>query len=146
MSRRRLKRKNNIEIYESSGEFKGMRDTQFSRVFKSMLYGRNFKTLKNRQKLLYIYLKGMRYGGIKPQNLYPDIEAFKGEDKFFFGFDDAQETGIYTRNMKKEFYMDIKELEKFGFIKIISQGNFGKKTIYQYSDSWYRDKLRVGNS
>ena len=106
-------------------------------IFRSMMFSKAWHDLTNRQRNLYLTAKAMYYGTRKPEKDFPDIPAFRGDDKFFLNIGEAVKYGSYSKGMHWEFYKDIKALEDHGFIKTISNGRARKtKTIYQYSDGW----------
>lgn len=121
--------------FESSGGMDGKTDT-FVRLYSSMIHSPAFKALSHRQKSLYLYLKEQFYGHRKPSFDYPDMMEVQGEEFFYFPFTEAVDSGIYTKNMKREFYGDMHELVEFGFIEIAYDGNRRRKTIYRYSGKW----------
>lgn len=126
-------RKYRPKAFESSGASK---DTS-ANIYESMLKSAAFMDLTPRQRLLYVYCKAQFYGKRKPGKDFPDIEQLQGDDLFYFPMQTAVDYGLYTRNNHKNFYRDMKELEKHGFIKTVINGKIHKtKSVYQYSGNW----------
>lgn len=128
--------------FESVGVKNGKNDT-YAAIYKSMLFCPAFKNLKNRTIILYLYMKEKHYGHRKPSADFPNIPALQGNELFYFPFSAAVETGVYTKNMKREFYNDVKELEEHGFIRTVFNGKSRKqKSIYEFSNKWqeWKDK------
>lgn len=122
--------------YESAGGKNGRNDT-YAAVYNSMLFHPAFKSLKNRQKVLYLYIKDQYIGHKKPRVDFPDIPDLQGDDLFYFPLTAGVEAGIYTQNMQRELYGDIKALEDHGLIRIVFNGKPTKqKSIYGYSNKW----------
>lgn len=140
---RRKKPKWTARPFESKGESfinpatgKLQKDTS-ANIYESMLLHPAFTTLKPRQQVLYLVCKAQFYGHRKPKQDFTELEAFQDEKCFYLNLSAVVRYGNYTRNMRREFYADMKELEKRGFIKTISSGRSTKsKSIYQFSADW----------
>ena len=135
------KKKFEYEKFESAGEFvdgngKKRKDTSV-RICESMLFSDAFSALTNRQKMLYICCKSQFFGKRKPCQ---DIEILY-DDCFYMSFSTIIPYKIYTKNMKSEYYKDLKILVDLGFIELIAKGNSRKKSIYKYSDRWKKYKV-----
>lgn len=105
-------------------------------IYESMLRSKAFKTLKNRQKVLYLVCKSQYYGKRKPKADYKD-ERVQDDTCFYLNLDLVCQYGLYTRNMRKEFYGDMKELRKRGFIEQVASGRGTMtKSIYRFASGW----------
>lgn len=128
--------------FESQGEkFKDdkgkIRNDSSANIFESMLLHKAFKTLKTRQKLLYVYCKSQYFGHRKPQQDNPNLEQAKGAEKFYFWFQLGVDYGLYAPSMQKEFYQDMEALEAHGLIKTVAQGHYPyTRTIYELDSRW----------
>ena len=140
----RKKKRYSARPFESYGSkfvdpfTKATRHDTSANIFESMLLDANFQSLSNRQKMLYVICKSQFYGHRKPcadydVDLFPDL---KSDECFYLNFASVQRYGIYSRNMKKEFYNDMRALEAKGFIETIMKGGFHKKSIYKFSAHW----------
>lgn len=122
--------------FESAGGKNGKNDT-YAAIYDSMLYHPAFMSLKNRQKVLYLYIKSRYFGHKKPREDFPDIPDLRGDDLFYFPLTAGIEAGIYTSSMKRELYNDIKALEEHGLIRTVFNGKPTKrKSIYGFSNKW----------
>lgn len=127
------KKKYKPKLFESTGT---SNDTS-ANIYHSMMISPAFKNMTKNQRLLYICMKDRFYGQRKPGLDYPDIDGLQGDDKFYFNFALAEEYGLYTKGNKQSLYNDIKELEKHGFIKTLSNGkSTHSRSIYQYVKDW----------
>lgn len=109
-------------------------------IFESMLTHPKFIALKPRLKVLYLYLKAQYYGKHKPQDDYKDLNLFQGGEYFYFNWAVALGYGLYKESMRRDFYRDMQELERNGFIKKVSSGQtHKKKNIYKFSDEWHKE-------
>jgi len=127
------------------GKFKNtygrMQADTSANIYESMLQSAAFMDLSARQRLLYVYMKAQYYGKRKPGKDYPDMEKLQDDDLFYFSMAMAEEYGLYTRSNHTRFYADIKELERHGFIKTVSNGKKNKKkSIYRFSADWQQWK------
>ena len=112
-------------------------------IFESMMMHPAFKALKPRQKYLYVMCKAQYFGHRKPMADYKDQEfniegvRQKLDDRaFYMSWSQVQEYGMY-KNGKKEFYEDMKELARLGFIEVLSNGHANhQKSIYLFSRRW----------
>ena len=124
--------------FESKGEHyttaKGRTAADTSaNIYESMLTSPAFKALKPRLKVLYLYCKAQYYGKRKPTK---DNDKY-GTDTFYFNWGKALEYGLYPESAASNFYHDMQELEKAGFIKKLFSGKAHKeKNVYQYSNEW----------
>lgn len=136
------RRKNNQEQSNKGPDYfesVARTDTQFTRIYESMLKSPAFMDLSKNQRLLYIYMKAQWIGKGRPgaKDEYKNIPEAQGNDKFFFNLATAEKYGITTQANHREFYKDIKALVSHGFIEIIASGKVNrKKSIYKYSDKW----------
>ncbi|WP_026498924.1 hypothetical protein [Butyrivibrio sp. WCD2001] len=113
-----------------------MADT-FTRISESMLQSNAYKSLKPRQRDLYIHCKAQWIGKHKPRHDFKDVPELDSDDLFYFNFDVAVEYGLYTPKSSHLFYNDMKALIESGFIdKVVSGKAHKKKNIYRYSDRW----------
>lgn len=56
---------------------------------------------------------------------------------FYLNWGLIKRYGIYSKNGQHEFYDDMKELTRCGFIELVSSGAATKrKSIYRFSDKW----------
>jgi hypothetical protein len=121
------------KLFESTGK---QNDTS-ANIYESMLLSAAFNDLTKNQRLLYIYMKAQYYGKRKPGKDFPEIEQFQGEELFYFNFSLAEKYHLYTRANHQQFYNDIKEIERHGFIETVSNGKSNKKkNIYIFSSRW----------
>ena len=82
-------------------------------------------------------MKSQYYGKRKPGKDFPDIEQLQGNELFYFNQSLAVNYGLYSRDNHKQFYSDIKAIEKHGFIKTVSSGAATKsKSIYRFVGDW----------
>lgn len=107
-------------------------------IYESMLTSKAYIDLKTRQKMLYVICKAQYYGKRKPGKDFTDLEQLQRDDIFYLNLAAVVRYGIYTPNMRKEFYNDMKALQEHGFIKLIAKGggNGKTKSIYQFSSDW----------
>lgn len=138
----RRKRKWTARLFESRGQrFQDgngtIRADTSANIYESMLLDPAFATMKPRQQMLYVLCKAQFYGHRKPQQDYPDLECMQGDDKFYMNLSAVVQYGLYKRSGTHEFYGDLKELQRRGFIKCISNGRATKsKSVYQFSGEW----------
>ena len=124
------------EHFESTSK-RSKKSDNYARIYRSMLFHPAFTTLKHRQKILYVYCKDKNFGARRPRSDYPEIPVLADEKMFYMPFNDAVEAGLYTKNMRHEFYSDMQALEEHGLIITVASGKAGKhKNIYAYSDKW----------
>lgn len=121
-----------------------------SNLFESMLLHPAFTTMKPRQQMLYVIAKAQFYGHRKPAQDFPDIEFYvetKDEEKpkpiklndtsFYLNWGLIKRYGLYSKNGQHEFYDDLKELQRRGFIQCVSNGMSTKsKSIYRFMSDW----------
>lgn len=107
-------------------------------IYESMLLSEPYKDLKTRQQQLYTLCKAQYYGKRKPGKDNEETGLFQGAEYFYLNLDSVVKYGLYTRNMRKEFYGDMKALEEHGFIKQVSKGggNGKTKSVYVFTDKW----------
>ena len=129
-----IRRKYKPKDFESTGK---SNDTS-ANIYESMLESPAFKDMTKNQRLLYVYMKAQYYGKRKPSKDYPDEIELQDQKMFYFNRAIAIKYGIIKENSNnKEFYRDIHEIEKHGFIKTVANGKSTKtKSIYQFSDLW----------
>ncbi len=121
------------KLFESDGR---SNDTS-ANIYESMLLSEAFQDLTKNQRILYVYMKAQYYGKRKPGRDYPEIKELRSDDLFYFNFSLAEKYRLYSRNNRKQFYYDVHEIEKHGFIKTISNGKSTKtRSVYQFSDEW----------
>lgn len=116
-----------------------LRGDSSANIYESMLLHPAFRTLKPRQQMLYVLCKSQFYGHKKPSDEtgYKDIDAFKSDMCFFLNLAAVVRYGLYTRNMRGKFYADMKELQRRGFIEVLSSGaSTKKKSVYKFSGNW----------
>ena len=107
-------------------------------IYDSMMLSKAYRDLKTRQQQLYTICKAQYYGKRKPKQDYADIEQFQDDTCFYLNLGNVVRYGLYTQNMRKEFYGDMKALQEHGFIIQISKGggNGKTKSIYQFVSDW----------
>lgn len=106
-------------------------------IWESMLLSPAYKDLKVRQQQLYTLCKAQYYGKRKPRQDYKDIEQLQGDDLFYMNLAAVVRYGLYSRNMRKEFYGDMQALVQHGFLEKVSSGRGGnRKAIYRFSHAW----------
>ena len=127
------KNKYKPKAFESDGR---SNDTS-ANIYDSMLRSSAFRDLSKNQKVLYLYMKNQYYGVRKPGQDHSDIEELQGDDLFYFNMALAVKYGIYSRSNDRQFYRDIAEIEKHGFIKTVSSGKATRsKSIYRFVGDW----------
>lgn len=112
------------------------RNDSSANIFESMLLSDAFRELPTRAKALYMYCKAQYYGHRKPRADYPDIPYMQADECFYLSFPEMGKYGLYSKTSKAEYYEDMKTLEAHGFIKRISKGHPGKKSIYKLTGDW----------
>lgn len=127
--------------FESAGNYTDangtLRSDTSARIFESMLVSKSFKTLTEKQKVLYLYIKAQLYGKRKPSADFKDEGLYQSDDCFYFSLKMAKQYGLYTDKTHGNFYRDMKELINHGLIEKISSGRNSKtKSVYRYSDKW----------
>ena len=133
----RLKMRKRNKFKPGSFESTGVKRDTSANLYDSMLHHVAFTTLKTRQKILYVYIKAQLYGKRKPRHDYPDIEQLQDDLTFYYNHAAAVSDGLYTQSNHGDFYRDMQELEKRGFIEKISSGQAQrKKNIYRFSNKW----------
>lgn len=107
-------------------------------IYNSMIYSESYKDLKTRQQQLYTICKAQYYGTRKPKHDYKDVKELQDDTMFYLNLNTVVQTGLYTKNMRKKFYDDMKVLCEHGFIRqVIKGGGNGKnKSVYQFVDDW----------
>ena len=110
----------------------------YARRYEDLDTSPAFKDLTHRQRSLYGAMRHRYYGkGRTPEKDYKEVEQLRGRDKFYFTLKMAHEDyAIYSTNKCSGMKKDIAALENHGFIKVISEGKNGHKSIFQYSDEW----------
>ena len=145
MSKRKEYKKYVPKSFESRGEkyidnMSGQKVSDTSaNIYESMLTSDAYKDLSTRQKQLYTCCKAQYYGKRKPKKDYEETGLFQEETYFYLNHAVVVEKyGLYSKNMNKEFYSDMKILEEHGFIRNSARGggNGKKKSVYQYIDAW----------
>ncbi|SFB86931.1 hypothetical protein [Butyrivibrio sp. YAB3001] len=141
---RQKKKKQQLKSFESICSYVGDKFTDkekrnqtetMTRISESMLCSDSFKSLKPRQQMLYIYCKAQYYGKRKPKD--DNTELYQDDSFFYMNWGKILDYGLYTEKSHSNFYKDMQELEKKGFIKKVESGkNNRKKNIYQYVDKW----------
>ncbi len=118
-------------------ESTGVSNDTSANVYGSMLESPAFKDLSKNQRLLYIYMKKQYYGTRKPGQDFPDMEQLQGDDLFYFNLALAEKYGLYSRSNDRQFYADIRAIERHGFIKTVSNGKATKsRSIYRFTGDW----------
>lgn len=137
------KKKYQAHPFESAGGYRSrnsdkLKDDVSANLYESMLRSPAYMDLTDRQKVLYVYCKLQFFGKRKPQRDFPEVEQFKGEDRFYMNVSMVlEEYGLYTRKSTSTFYHDMDALIKHGFIDRISSGkSHRQKTVYAFSDRW----------
>lgn len=116
--------------------------SRFVRIYFPMMESAAWLALPCRTMMLYLYLNKECWLGKKKKGpTFPDI-PIPAKDRnraFYFTWNDARETGLYTGSGEKLFYLDRKNLVDHGFLEDlapnISKGN-GKAKVYMFSDKW----------
>lgn len=135
------KRKSRLQEWETiHGDSGGNR---FVALPFTVLESPSFKSLPNRAKLLYEYMKKKGWTGDKkrapPFRDMPSIPEKNRCRVFYFTGNDAAESGLYTANYAKPFKSDKDALISHGFIDDlapdITRGN-GIAKIFMFSDRW----------
>lgn len=115
---------------------KKLADTS-ANIYESMLRSKAFRSLKNRQKVLYLICKSQYYGKRKPKADYKEDDRVQDDTCFYLNLDLVCQYGLYTKNMRKEFYGDMKELRNKGFIEQVASGRGTMtKSIYRFASGW----------
>lgn len=114
-----------------------IRSDTSANLYESMLLHPAFTTMKPRQQVLYLICKAQFYGHRKPRDDFKEMEDVQSDECFYLNLAAVIKYGNYTRNMRREFYADMAELERRGFIKTISSGRATKsKSIYRFCSDW----------
>ena len=114
-----------------------LRTDTSANIYESMLLHPAYMTLTNRQKALYIICKAQFYGHRKPGQDFPEVENVQPDTCFYLNLAAVCRYGNYSRNMRREFYGDMRVLEEHGLIKKISSGASTKsKSVYRFSADW----------
>lgn len=123
------------DIYTDAGGHK--RTDTSANLYESMLTSDAWKDLSFRQRALYTACKAQYYGKRKPEKDFPEVPGVQGDDCFYMNAAAVEKYGIYTKNMHREFYGDLKALCGHGFITCVSNGRANKsRSIYRFSSSW----------
>ncbi len=136
------KRKYHPKAFESLGEVyrdaDGRKRTDTSaNIYESMLTSDAWKDLTMRQRVLYVACKGQYYGKRKPGKDFPDMEQVQSDECFYMNAAAVERYGIYTKNMHREFYGDLKALCEHGFMSCLANGRATKsRSIYRFSAAW----------
>lgn len=124
--------------YTNPNTGKTRKDTT-ANISASMLFSAAFQSLENRQKVLYLYMKGeffLQPDHQRPARVYPEAPGLEEKD-FFFTWSMAKQTGLYKDGSRATFSRDVKALEQKGFISTIFRGDKnGRKSVYRYSGNW----------
>jgi len=116
---------------------------RFALISSDVFESNAFKTLTDRQKVLYIHCVNEEF---HPKRYKPDKDDLK---KFYFNeliWSDKTDPetgrtgyGLYSITRKTSFYRDMDALIMHGFIKCVYCGaNAKHRNIYKYSDKWKR--------
>lgn len=106
-------------------------------IYESMLQSTAFKSLNNKQQILYVYCKSQYYGKRKPKKDYEKQGLYQDDSCFYMNWGRALEYGLYTSTMNSNFRKDMKALETWGFIKKLKSGKDHKeKNVWQFDDRW----------
>lgn len=106
-------------------------------IYESMLTSDAWKDLTMRQRVLYVACKGQYYGKKKPGKDFPDMEQVQSDECFYMNAAAVERYGIYTKNMHREFYGDLKALCEHGFMSCLANGRATKsRSIYRFSAAW----------
>lgn len=137
------KKKYQAHPFESAGGYRSrnsdkLKDDVSANLYESMLRSQAYMDLTDKQKVLYSYCKLQFFGKRKPQRDFPEVEQFKGEDRFYMNVSLAiEEYGLYPKGSSSNFYRDMAALIEHGFIDRVSSGqSHRQKTVYAYSDRW----------
>ena len=110
-------------------------------IYESLLTSKAFKDLNSKQQIFYVFCKAQYYGKRKPEKDYKSIEEVQGPEFFYLSWRAVQEYGLYTPTSHSNFYRDMSELERHGFIEKVSSGKSQhKKSIYKFSAKWHEWK------
>lgn len=111
-------------------ESSGISSDTSANIFQSMLVSAAWKTLTDRQRTLYLYMKAQYYHQKKHPENNPEM--------FYFNRALYQDVyGLYPS--PKQFVRDRDALIEKGFIVVIEDGSYTRtKTIYKYSDKWQK--------
>lgn len=141
------KKKYHPKAFESLGDTytdaTGHKRTDTSaNIYESMLTSDAWKDLSFRQRALYTVCKAQYYGKRKPGKDFPELPDVQGDDCFYMNAAAVERYGIYTKNMHREFYGDLKALCAHGLITCVSNGRANKsRSIYRFSAAWGTWKL-----
>ncbi len=117
------------EIWENTGK-----NAAFVRIHYSLLESSAFKSLKPRQRTLYLYMKA-QYKGKVTKNT-PNQQ--KAQFKFNWALA-SKHYCLYTN--KDTFYKDIKALIEAGFIVCVENNkNLRQCSVYQFSHKWISEQ------
>lgn len=132
------------KAFEAIGEkfrgINGMTADTSCNIYESMLQSEAFRSLTNKQQVLYVYIKAQYYGKRKPGKDYPLDDRMQDESIFYFNWNLARRYGLYGSKSSSNFYKDMAILEERGFIEHVARGTdsniLNRKSIYRYSWKW----------
>ncbi|MBE7728047.1 MAG: hypothetical protein E7244_27770 [Enterocloster citroniae] len=131
-----------LKLFESKGKKfinqrgKEQADTS-ANIYESMLQSAAFKSLTNKQMILYVYCKAQYYGKRKPRKDYEKQGLYQDDTYFYFNWQLAIDYDLYPATSHSKFYKDMKTLEQKGFIEKVKSGQGHKeKNVYKFSDKW----------
>lgn len=101
---------------------------KYAGIRTNMLNSVAYRKLNNRQKVLYMCCQIQSYASM---NTICSDNCFYLNHQLL-----ASQFGIYTTDMCKELYGDIKVLIEYGFIEKCCVDKFNRKSIYCLSDAW----------
>lgn len=116
-----------------------LKNESYAQVSDSLLHSLAYCTAPNREKQLLIIAIKKKYGYKQPydDDRYKEIVGNRRDVFFLSLYDVTKEYHLYTEKGSSQFYHDVKDLIKRGFIERIYSGKGrGGKSIYCFSDKW----------
>ena len=135
MSRSKRKKTTSIEtphisVYTINGR---RRNDTFPRVHTTLMLSEAYRSLTYRQQKLVSIAFDQLYGVAKPKEVYRDCGYT--DDCIFLTHCEAKKYGDYLKD-EKGFKKDKKVLVERGILDLVTQGKYGKMSVYKFSSRW----------
>ncbi|WP_298762676.1 hypothetical protein [uncultured Megasphaera sp.] len=118
------------------------KEDKFTRISESTRKSGAYRSLSGKQHDLLLLLwklgnpRSRGKNARLPRNDYPGVDDYLRDEVFYMSINTAVADGLYSSGTRN-YYHDMKVLEDRGFIKRISPGRIGKRSIYTLSDKWH---------
>ncbi len=119
-----------IERYQVNGK---SRSDTFGRPWDTLMLSEAYRGLTYRQQKLVSIALAQLYGQAKPKEVYRDCGYT--DECFFLTLCEANKYGDYLKD-EKAFRRDKKVLVERGILDLITQGKYGKMSVYKFSSRW----------